>query len=259
MQTVGEVLRAERLKKALSIKDVESVISIRALYLNAIEEGNYDVVPGEVYLKGFIRNYASFLGLDSQALMELYRQNKDQLKENEIEEKSQEVKPVRSLKSSSSSKDGSSGLTKWLTVGVIAAFIVGGFIWWSSESQQPAPIPPPATQQQQQLAKTQQGNQPNPSIPPAQSVTPTKPENKVIVTAKFSAPCWTQITADGKAIYEGTPKNGESITWEATDKLSVKFGNAGVVDLEYNGKPVGKLGVNGEVVVKTFTSTGIIQ
>ncbi len=259
MQTVGEILRAERLKKSLSIKDVESTISIRALYLNAIEEGNYDVVPGEVYLKGFIRNYATFLGLDSQAVMELYRQNKEQPKEHEIEEKSQEVKTVRAVKTSSPSKDGSNGLTKWVTVGVIVAFIVGGFIWWSSESQQPSPVPSPSTQQQPPSAKVQQGTQTSPSVPPAQSVTPTKPENKVIVTAKFSAPCWTQITADGKAVYEGTPKNGESITWEATDKLSVKFGNAGVVDLVYNGKPVGKLGGNGEVVVKTFTSTGIIQ
>ncbi len=80
MQTVGEFLRAERLKKALSIKDVESAISIRALYLNAIEEGDYDIVPGEVYLKGFIRNYATFLELDPQKAIELYSQNKEQTK-----------------------------------------------------------------------------------------------------------------------------------------------------------------------------------
>jgi cytoskeletal protein RodZ len=252
LQTVGEYLRAERLKKSLSIKDVESAISIRALYLNAIEEGNYDVVPGEVYLKGFIRNYATFLGLDSQEVMELYRQNKQQPKENELTETAQEVKTVKTAPK----KEGGSGLTKWVTVGVLAALIAGGFYWWSAENQPSAPVPPPTTQQQPQQAKIPPVTPSAPANPPAQSVTPA---NKVVVAAKFIAPCWTQITADGKVIYEGTPKNGESITWEATQKLSVKFGNAGVVDLVYNGKPVGKLGGNGEVVAKTFTLTGIIQ
>jgi len=264
LQTVGEILRAERLKKSLSIKDVESAISIRALYLNAIEEGNYSVVPGEVYLKGFIRNYATFLGLDSHGLMELYRQNKEQSGENEpVEPLQQEVKPVKSTQS----KEGGSGWLKWLTAGVFVALLAGGFIWWSSESQQPAPVPPKVTQKQPQqpTATPQQGTQTPPANPPVQPATPTPATptapttNKVVVTAKFSAPSWTQVSADGKVIYEGTPKNGESLTWEATEKISVKFGNAGVVDLVYNGKPVGKLGGNGDVVVKTFTLTGIIQ
>ena len=252
MQTVGKFLRAERLKKALSIKDVESAISIRALYLNAIEEGNYDIVPGEVYLKGFIRNYATFLGLDSQAVMELYRQNKEQTNGNILVEKPQEVIPAKP----SPSGGGGGGLTKWLTVAALAVLIIGGLTWWSSESQV-NPVPPPSgAQQQSQQAKTQQGSQPTPA---AQSVAPTNSAVKVIVTGKYSAQCWTQVIADGKAIYEGTPKSGESITWEAANKLSVKFGNAGVVDLVYNGNPVGKIGGNGEVVVKTFTLTGITQ
>lgn len=259
MQTVGEILRAERLKKSLSIKDVESAISIRALYLNAIEEGNYSVVPGEVYLKGFIRNYATFLGLDSHELMELYRQNKEQSGESEpVEPLQQEVKPVKSVPS----KEGGSGWLKWLTAGVFVALLAGGFFWWSSESQQPAPVPPKVTQQQpqQSAATPQQGTQTPPANLPVQPATPTTPTaNKVVVTAKFSAPSWTQISADGKVIYEGIPKNGESLTWEATEKLSVKFGNAGAVDLVYNGKSVGKLGGNGDVVVKTFTLTGITQ
>ncbi|WP_094607545.1 Cytoskeleton protein RodZ [Sporomusa silvacetica DSM 10669] len=249
MQTVGEFLRAERIKKALSIKDVESAISIRALYLNAIEEGDYDIVPGEVYLKGFIRNYATFLGLDPQTVIELYCQNKEQTNENIIAEKQQEVIPV----SSSPRRGSGGGFKKMLTIAAMAAaLIIIGLIWWLSESQQSAPVPPPAITPQQ----AQQGSEPTPAV---QSVTPTNPAAKVIVTAKYSAQCWTQIIADGKEIYEGTPKSGESITWEAANKLSVKFGNAGVVDLVYNGSPVGKIGGNGEVVVKTFTQTGITQ
>lgn len=249
MQTVGEFLRAERLKKALSIKDVESAISIRALYLNAIEEGDYGIVPGEVYLKGFIRNYATFLGLDPHTAIDLYSQSKEQPNETIIAEKQQEVIPVSSPPRSSTPRRVSSGggFKKMLTVAASMAgvLIVGGLIWWSSESQQPAPVPPPAVTPQ-----------PTPAVQPGTSANPAA---KVIVTAKYSAPCWTQVIADGKEIYEGTPKSGESITWEAANKLSVKLGNAGVVDVVYNGSPVGKIGGNGDVVVKTFTLTGITK
>ncbi|HWR43092.1 helix-turn-helix domain-containing protein [Sporomusa sp.] len=252
MQTVGEILRAERVKRGLTIKDIESAISIRALYLDAIEEGNYSIIPGEVYLKGFIRNYATFLGLDPQQVMEVYRQNKGQVTENVPNVNQEETIPVPP-----SSSGG--GLTKWLTIAVVAAGVVAGLVWWSSGSEKTAPAPaspPPAAQQQPEQATQQQAAQ---STSPIQSVSPVKPATKVIVTAKYNAQCWTQIIADGKEIYEGTPKNGESFTWEATNKLTAKFGNASAVDLVYNGSVVGKIGGSGEVVTKTFTLSGITQ
>ncbi len=249
MQTVGEFLRAERLKKGLSIKDVESAISIRALYLNAIEEGNYGIVPGEVYLKGFIRNYATFLGLDPQEAMEIYRQSKGPVTED-VPPPSQQEEPI-----TNPSKSGS--MLKWLSVAVVAAGIVAGIAWWSSGSQKPAQVPPPSAVQQQPEQPTQQTT-PKPA-PSVQSAVPAKPATKVTVTAKYNSQCWTQITADGKEIYEGIPKSGESLTWEATNKLTAKFGNAGAVELVYNGNSVGKIGGNGEVAVKTFTLTGITQ
>ncbi|WP_425060926.1 Cytoskeleton protein RodZ [Sporomusa carbonis] len=251
MQTVGEILRAERVKKGLSIKDVESAISIRALYLNAIEEGNYSIIPGEVYLKGFIRNYATFLGLNSQQVMEIYRQSKGQVQENSPAVNQQE-EPTAKQQGKSGSR-----LATWLTIAAIAAGVVVAAVWWSSGSQKPAPTPPPSTAQQQPVPANPQPVLP--TAPQPQPAVPAKPASKVIVTAKYSAPCWTSITADGKQIYEGIPKGGESLTWEAASTLSAKFGNAGAVDLVYNGSPVGKIGENGQVVLKMFTLTGITQ
>ena len=60
---MGSTFRAEREKRGLTIKDIERETSIRAKYLEALEQGRYDVLPGEVYVKGFIRNYADFLHL----------------------------------------------------------------------------------------------------------------------------------------------------------------------------------------------------
>ena len=50
MSFVGDILKAEREKQKLSIKDIESGTNIRSLYITAIEENKFDVLPGEVYL-----------------------------------------------------------------------------------------------------------------------------------------------------------------------------------------------------------------
>lgn len=73
MKTVGEVLRSERMRRGLAIKDAQQVLHIKEAYLAAIEEANYEEIPGNVYVKGFIRNYAQFLGLDGQEIVNAYK------------------------------------------------------------------------------------------------------------------------------------------------------------------------------------------
>ena len=69
MASIGEELRRERQRRGVTIKDVEQVLHIRAAYLEALEEDNYKIIPGDVYVKGFIGNYADYLGLDRQRLV----------------------------------------------------------------------------------------------------------------------------------------------------------------------------------------------
>ncbi len=73
MASIGEELRRERQRRGVTIKDVEQVLHIRAAYLEALEEDNYKIIPGDVYVKGFIGNYADYLGLDRQRLVESYK------------------------------------------------------------------------------------------------------------------------------------------------------------------------------------------
>ena len=61
MTQLGEELRRERMRRGLTYKDVEQRLHIRSAYLEALEEGNYDIIPGHVYTKGFIRNYGKHL------------------------------------------------------------------------------------------------------------------------------------------------------------------------------------------------------
>ena len=70
---LGEVLRAAREAKGVDLPRVERETKIRERYLSALERGEYRDLPGAVYTKGFLRNYGSYLGLDSEYLIDLYR------------------------------------------------------------------------------------------------------------------------------------------------------------------------------------------
>lgn len=73
MATIGETLRLERQRKGLKVKDAEAALHIRSTYLEALEEDDYELIPGDVYVKGFIRNYATFLGLDGKQMVDHYK------------------------------------------------------------------------------------------------------------------------------------------------------------------------------------------
>lgn len=67
--SLGELLRQKREEKNLSIKEAENATSIRGTYLQSIEEGHLDKLISPVYAQGFIRQYASYLGLDGESLI----------------------------------------------------------------------------------------------------------------------------------------------------------------------------------------------
>lgn len=73
---LGEKLAKKRISLGLNLRDVEKAIRIRWKYIEAIEEGRYDILPPDVYVRGFIRNYASFLKLDPDKVMKLYERER---------------------------------------------------------------------------------------------------------------------------------------------------------------------------------------
>src|SRR4051795_2999332 len=72
---VGPTLREARKRRQIELSEVEEATRIRPRFLRAIENEEWDVLPGGVYTRGFIRTYASFLGLDGDRLAEDYREN----------------------------------------------------------------------------------------------------------------------------------------------------------------------------------------
>ena len=72
---VGTILREARSRRKLELSEVEAATRIRFRYLRAIEDEEWDVLPGGFYTRGFIRTYASFLGLDADRLVDDYRES----------------------------------------------------------------------------------------------------------------------------------------------------------------------------------------
>lgn len=247
MPHVGELLRQEREKKGLSLKDAEKALNIRTAYLKAIEEGRFDAIPGEVYVKGFIRNYGNFLGLDGSQLVAQYREAKQA--KAVLQQAEQEPTPPPA----SAANPGRlrSLLLKLAGVLIIAALGIWYFSVSAPSPRQQPPIAPPS----EGVVQTQPAAPPPAMLPPA---APTPPQvASVQVTAKFTGDCWVEVTADGKTIYEGTARKDTTMTWQGHNTVKIIFGNAGAADVTVNGQNLGVQGRPGEVVVKTFTANAV--
>ncbi|MCL2336973.1 MAG: helix-turn-helix domain-containing protein, partial [Firmicutes bacterium] len=71
---LGEKLRTARKEKGLTLTEVETETKNRQKYILALEHEEFDVLPGKVYVKGFMRTYARFLGLDGDALVKEFEE-----------------------------------------------------------------------------------------------------------------------------------------------------------------------------------------
>jgi cytoskeletal protein RodZ len=73
---LGEKLAKKRISLGLDPKDIEKAIRIRAKHIEAIENGRYSQLPPDVYVRGFVRNYANYLQLDANKVMKLYERER---------------------------------------------------------------------------------------------------------------------------------------------------------------------------------------
>ena len=73
MYEIGDTLRESRLRRGMTIKDVEDATKIRSKYLQALESDDFEVIPGPTFVKAFLRTYGEFLELDTVILLDEYR------------------------------------------------------------------------------------------------------------------------------------------------------------------------------------------
>lgn len=80
MNTVGTMLKEARVSKGITLAEVEKQTKIRLKFLEAIEADEYRLLPSPVYAKGFVKNYSSYLGLDTAVIMAFFRRQSDDVK-----------------------------------------------------------------------------------------------------------------------------------------------------------------------------------
>lgn len=84
MSEVGTTLRERRMALKIDVHEVEEATKIRAKYLRALENEEYDLLPGSAYVKSFLRTYAEYLELDPRPLVDQYRSQGNRTAEDPI-------------------------------------------------------------------------------------------------------------------------------------------------------------------------------
>jgi cytoskeleton protein RodZ len=302
MTSIGETLRRERLKRNLELGQIAQELKISARFLEAIEAGQFDKLPGGVFTRSFIVQYARLLGLDEEEIVGELQRTLDPLPA-EVPEFIGAPKPADSAIRVPR-------VEEWEGVGksrfrwssslsaaalVVAAMLVcsGLYAWWQHMRRLPPahesptvaavrPAPPPAPVQQpaspaDQPSTAPTGTQPPfgspipapsteqpappataqpPSTVPGAGASPSRPNAPVRVELTADEPVWVLVRSDGKYFYSGTLGANESRTFEATNAVLLRLGNAGSVTITLNGKPVGPVGPKGQVRTVQFTSGG---
>ena len=249
-KSVGTILKEARLAKGLSIADAEQATSVRARYLEAVENDEYEKTPGEVFLKGIIRNYGNYLGLDGLELVKLYKANHQGVAAENINSAGiREVEKVRLNIQLKEKRDIGSGTgrfempqlpMKQIAAGLAVVVLLGiGYVAVPKVIDYFKKMP--------QVEQKQEEVQANAST----AVKPPSILDKVQVEMEAKDSCWTEVTADGKEVFVGMLNAKDKRTFEAKDKIVVKYGNIGAMKLIVNGQPVDLKGEHG-VAVKTY-------
>ena len=268
MGGIGENLKNARESKGISLRKAEEDTKIRKRYLQALEEGNYDVIPGRVYAKGFLRNYANYLGLDQEEILMEYKllgtPVRETFQESEFKKKFQQRRTNRSNRKTYL-------MTAVIALLAVFTLVVYGYINKDNGGLglQDEENTPPTEQadkndgqgtgedDNQEGANGQQEQQPDepgePGVPPegqneglggAEGVQ----QNAVTISLKGKDQvCWINIRVDGANTFTGNIVPGETKTFTGSS-IVMTLGNAGAVEVVKDGTSLGVLGGYGDVV-----------
>lgn len=245
----GEDLRVRREELGYSLQKVEDETKIRKVYLEALENENFSVLPPKVYSVGFVKNYARFLGLDvNQATQQfkLLAYGNEQPEEEHYVNTDNLNKPL---------------LPSWLTAtNVFAAaaflllaiwignYLVSYFAGQNIVDEQKPPVSEPDKPAGDQIPGDKE--EPDDVEEPDETILP--PE-EVIVTVTATQNCWLRVIIDGVHDFEGTITAGDEKSFSGEESVIIKAGNAGGINIEFNGNEIGVFGSIGEVKEQEFT------
>jgi hypothetical protein len=187
---IGNSLREARLRQTLDFPEIEQATKIRGKYLRALEDEQFDVLPAQTYVKGFLRSYAEYLGLDGQLYVDEY---------NSRFVVGEEESPARPRRSAPPSRgvQVQSRVVLLTLLGIAAVTALVIVAWTRGEPQKKEPV----------------GLGSTPAKTPAVTHQPRTTTNtlRLIVTAKRGN-CWLEVhsgSATGRILFQGTLELGQ--------------------------------------------------
>jgi cytoskeleton protein RodZ len=268
MADIGQTLREARMRARIDISEVETRTKIRARYLRAIENEEWDLLPGPVYIKSFLRTYADYLGLDSRLLVDEFKRQFELPSEHDL-------RPAPGLRQGRERRDRDRGpspprgplLPPWALIGIVLVAVVAAlyFIGLGNNAKQPSPTSARNSSHHHHHHTTTttplKHRKPRPKLARLKLV-PTGPvyicvENrtgKILVPGTTYAAGQTVPTLKAKQLFVTLGNNAVTVT--ADGKPYPVAASANPIGLKVTGKGVSVLAAGHGPTCTTSTTTG---
>lgn len=270
---LGVWLRRTRESRQLTLEDAEEALRIRKRYLQALEVSDYAALPGEIQARGFLRNYARFLGLPVEDVLDRYdaeiqgrpvqprmRQTSENVQRRFADRPAVFAPPPSETEEMAAQSRSIPTNVIIFLLGALIFFVliaVGSFIWLqaiSAPNSTPAPDPaitPPVSDTAPEPTPEEEGDA-EPQFVPA-------PDSLVYIRLVAQEHAWVSLTADERIEFQGIAETGQVIEASAREITIVSTGNGGAFRLYINGADWGMLGAQGEIVRQAWSPTGEVS
>lgn len=268
--SVGTLLREAREARGLSLDEAARVTRLGKNYLVALESDEFDKLPNLAYARGFIRAYAGFLGLSADELLRRYDAVGDDGGRSPVED----AMPATQGKVA----DSVSPRNRWSLPLMLLLLVVALALMLRLQDEEPSrPIETgqpaaetpearqpvtPAPQHQLSTARQPETSPPAPADDTvaeqqtAEGNAASSPARGVILKLKINKDSWLNITIDESVSQQYDLKAGDLIEWKGERVFALDIGNAGGVEGEFNGKPLGVLGEEGKPAHLVLSADG---
>jgi len=251
MKNAGAVLKAERLRKNMTLREISRITKISMLTLETLEGDHEEASPPATYARGFIKSYAVELELDPDEVLAIYDQ---ELKEQ------QKAAPAKKTQDESPRIPGYIVPVIIGAVLLLACALYFGYMGRSSDTPRVAVVEV-QDQEPEQSKEPEQQTMPAPSAVPelpagqaADTAAPAEPAAGHPFTVRFVAGerSWMRFTVDDRHMFDVLMKPGESYSVNAVANVKVRIGNPGGVKAFFNDSSVPVPGRRGSPVIMSF-------
>lgn len=284
--SIGQTLCQRRESLSLSLDEIERQTHVGKHYLQALEAGEFILLPSSVQARGMLNNYAHFLNLDVDALLLTFAEGlQTQRLERQFRSDVTPLKPVSKFPFKANLLFKFKipvAIRRYLSVDI---FVGGGlvlllltFVIWGTSSSinlradsTPQPTAPsisnilvsPPEAPTATITRTLVGNGSSTGVPVAgETLVLTLPAAghgsvQVVVIAQDQA--WVRVTVDGEVQFQGRVTGGIAYPFDGNTQIEVLTGDGRAISIQYNQTNMGPMGNNGEIVDRIYTTNAILN